>query len=147
MTRLVVMIKYELSMMYRNETYTIGRRPLKIFVVCGRSDVTPTMLLEAQLFTWQENGYSNREGELKSHVEGFYGTSSKNPVEQWSKVLWNGTRAHKTFSRVESPFYCMSTVALLVAIVRVTSLPHATKTFKFSFQWRKFNLCMQFSFC
>jgi regulator of protease activity HflC (stomatin/prohibitin superfamily) len=29
--------------MHRNETYTTGRRTSKMFIACGRSDVTPTM--------------------------------------------------------------------------------------------------------
>jgi hypothetical protein len=43
---------------------------------------------------------------LNSHMKDFYGTSSENPVEQWSQILLNETQAHKTLSRVEMPFYC-----------------------------------------
>jgi hypothetical protein len=44
--------------------------------------------------------------EVNSHMDNFYGTSSESLVEQWSQILWNGTRAHKTLSRSESPFCC-----------------------------------------
>jgi hypothetical protein len=45
-------------------------------------------------------------------------------------------------------FTTMTTAALLVDIVEVTSLlPHTTKLLKFSFQWHKFHICMSLGFC
>jgi hypothetical protein len=51
-----------------------------------------------------------------------YGTSSKNPVQQWSQILLNGIQAHKIPSQVELSFCCH--------VIGVTSLrPHATQIF------------------
>jgi hypothetical protein len=55
---------------------------------------------------------------MDSQIEGFCGTSSKNTVEHWSRVLLNETRAHKMLCQI----IAMSTAAVLLAIVRVTSL-------------------------
>jgi hypothetical protein len=61
-------------------------------------------------------------------MEDFYWNSTENPVEQWSQILWNETRAKKCFLGLSRHFNGMSTVALPVAVVGVTSLlPHAKK--------------------
>jgi hypothetical protein len=60
-----------------------------------------------------------------------------NPVEQWPRILWNGTQAHNALS---------GRVAILLPSQQLLSY-WPSLLFKFSFQWCKFHICMLFSFC
>ena len=56
------------------------------------------------------------EGVSCNHWYRFYGTSYRNPVEQRSQSLWNGTRAHSCSLRFRCHFAAVLTAALSVAL-------------------------------
>jgi hypothetical protein len=54
-------------------------------------------------------------------MQDFYGTSSENPVEEWSQILWNELERIERFLGLNRHFTAMLTITLLVAIIGVTS--------------------------
>jgi hypothetical protein len=78
----------------------LGAELHKYFVVCGRSNVTPTMATRSTTVNMAVKWRLNP----RKRIEFAYGRSSWNLIrklaEQRSQNLWNGTRAHKTLSGV-----------------------------------------------